>query len=288
MGHLDDEQLSLLALGEDLGTSAALHVARCPSCAETLKALQHTVRIATTDLNSVELEEPGGHNWAAIHSALGLSPSLAVDPLSRSADAGAGTPGPVASTGTPDRRPGPGMPTPLWPNIRRPRRKGPDARNRPWILGIAAGTAAGLIIGAWVAVSILGPASSPISAPSTSAPTQSGPTAVVLAEAPLQPLAAHSASGDAVVERLADGSRQLVIRLPNEPLPGFREVWVGSADLSRMVSLGVLGNQGGVFTLPSGLDLAQYPTIDISSEPYDGDPAHSAESVARGVLTLQG
>lgn len=283
MAHLDDEQLSLLALGEDLGTSAALHAARCPTCAETLTSLQHTVRVATADLNSVELEEPGGHNWAAIHSALGLSPSLAADPLSRTAAAGTGTPGPVASASTPDGRSGPGVPTPL-----RPSRKRPGARNRPWILGLAAGTAAGLVVGAWVAASILGPAKSPISAPGTSAPTQTGPTAVVLAEAPLQPLAAHSARGDAVVERLADGSRQLVIRLPNEPLPGFREVWVASADLSKMVSLGVLDKQGGVFVLPSGLDLAKYPTVDISSEPYDGDPAHSAESVARGTLTLQG
>jgi hypothetical protein len=80
----------------------------------------------------------------------------------------------------------------------------------------------------------------------------------------------------------------LVIRLPDEALPGFREVWVGSADLSRMVTLGVLGNQAGSFVLPSGLDLTQYPVVDISHEPYDGDPAHSADSIARGVLTLQG
>jgi hypothetical protein len=110
----------------------------------------------------------------------------------------------------------------------------------------------------------------------------------VLAEAPLQPLASHSASGDAVVQRLADGSRQLVIRLPVESLPGFREVWLGSSDLSKMVSLGVLGNHDGAFVLPSGLDLAQYPIVDISHEPYDGDPAHSAESIARGALTEQG
>ena len=55
-----------------------------------------------------------------------------------------------------------------------------------------------------------------------------------------------------------------------------------------MVSLGVLGHQAGTFVLPTGLDLAQYPIVDISHEPYDGDPAHSAESIARGVLTLQG
>lgn len=280
MAHLDDEQLSLLALGEDLGMDATLHVTRCRECAEALKSFQHTVLVATTDPNSVNLQEPGSHNWTAIHSALDLSPTLAADPLRAAGDAGSGhgTPG-----GRPENPSVPGNPAP-W----RPSKKEPGARPGLWILGVAAGTAAGLVIGAWTAASILGPTEPPVTAPSTSAPAPTEPGVVVLADASLQPLASHSASGDAVVERLADGSRQLVIRLPDEALPGFREVWVGSADLSRMVSLGVLGNQAGAFVLPSGLDLAQYPVVDISHEPYDGDPAHSAESIARGVLTLQG
>lgn len=265
MAHLDDEQLSLLALGEDLGQDAALHVADCQECAGTLKSLQHTVLVATTNPGDVPLEEPGSHNWDAIHAALKLSPSLAADPLSVADDAVPATPAP-----------------------RRPARKEPNARRGLWILGVAAGTAAGIVIGAWTAASILGPAGPPVTAPGTSTPTPSGPPAVLLAEASLQPLASHSSSGDAVVERLADGSRQLVVRLPDEALPGFREVWVGSSDLSRMVSLGVLGDRSGAFVLPSGLDLAQYPVVDVSREPYDGDPAHSADSIARGVLTPQG
>lgn len=291
MAHLDDEQLSLLALGEDLGQDAELHVSACRECTETLRSFQRTVLVATTDPNSVQLQEPGNHNWAAIHAALELSPSLAADPLRMAddADPGHGTPGgpESPSSGTPGGGPEspsmPETPTPL-----RPSKKAPGPRSGLWILGVAAGTAVGLVIGAWTAASILGPAEPPLTAPTTSAPAPTGPGAVLLAEASLQPLATHSASGDAVVERLADGSRQLVIRLPDEALPGFREVWVGSADLSRMVSLGVLGNRAGSFVLPSGLDLTQYPVVDISHEPYDGDPAHSADSIARGVLTLQG
>lgn len=280
MAHLDDELLSLLALGEDLGKDAAVHVAQCRECAATLKSLQHTVLVATTDPDQVQLQEPGSHNWAAIHGALGLAPSLAADPLRADADTE------TSSTETSGTRPespsGPVAPSPL-----RSSRKQPGARTGLWMLGVAAGTAAGLVIGAWTTASILGPANPPVTAPSTSAPTQSGPSAVLLAEASLQPLASHSASGDALVQRLADGTRQLVIRLPDEPLSGFREVWVGSSDLSKMVSLGVLGNQSGVFVIPNGLDLAQYPVVDISNEPYDGVPAHSAESIARGVLTRQ-
>jgi hypothetical protein len=270
MAHLDDEQLSLLALGEDLGKDADVHVSQCPACAETLQSLQQTVLVATADSSSVQLQEPGGYNWAAIHAALGLSPSLAADPLSAAAGGDSGTSAPAA-------------PTPL-----RPRKKQPGDRRGLWILGVAAGTAAGLVIGAWTAANVFGPAETPRAAPSTSEAAPTGPAAGLLADASLQPLASHSASGEAVVQRLADGSRQLVIRLPDEPLSGFREVWVGSSDLSKMVSLGVLGNQEGSFVLPSGLDLTQYPIVDISQEPYDGDPAHSAESIARGVLTLRG
>jgi len=277
MAHLDDEQLSLLALGEDLGKDPAVHVIECRACAESLASLQRTVLVATSDPNTVQLQAPGSHNWAAIHATLRLSPSLAADPLSDAAGAGAGA--------KPDTSSETGTPTPLRPSSNK---KQPGDRRGLWILGVAAGTAAGLVVGAWTAASILGPAEPPLTAPSTPAPTQTEPVAALLAEASLQPLASHTASGEAVVQSLADGSRQLVIRLPDEPQAGFREVWVGSSDLSRMVSLGVLGNQTGSFVLPSGLDLTQYPIVDISREPYDGDPAHSAESVARGVLTLRG
>jgi hypothetical protein len=285
MAHLDDEQLSLLALGEDLGKDAAVHVAQCRDCAKSLETLQYTVLVATTDPHSVQLQQPGSHNWAAIHAELELSPALAADPLNETTDAGttASGAGTSISRDRQDDMSETGTSTPL-----RPSKKQPGARSGLWILGVAAGTAAGLVIGAWAAASILRPAEPPLTAPSTSASASTGPAAVVLAEAPLQPLASHSASGDAVVQRLADGSRQLVIRLPVESLPGFREVWLGSSDLSKMVSLGVLGNQDGAFVLPSGLDLAQYPIVDISHEPYDGDPAHSAESIARGALTEQG
>jgi hypothetical protein len=284
MAHLDDEQLSLLALGEYLGDEAAEHVDQCRECAKALKSLQDTVLVATTDPDTVQLQAPDSRNWAAIHAALGLSASLAADPLRMADDAGPGygTPGNGTSGERPDDTSSPGPPTPL-----RPSKNQPGARPGLWILGVAAGTAAGLVIGAWTAASILGPAEPPLSGPTISAP-RTEPAALLEAEASLQPLASHTSSGDAVVQRLADGSRQLVIRLPDEPLPGFREVWLGSSDLSKMVSLGVLGNQTGAFVLPPGLDLAQYPVVDISHEPYDGDPAHSAESVARGVLTLQG
>ncbi len=249
MKHLDAEVLSLLALGENVGSAAQRsHLGTCPDCSERLAGLRQTVRIATTELPG-DLEAPGSHNWTAIHQALGLAPESAADPLG---------PPPVA--------PGPrtpGQPTSL-------------PRYRQWIAPVAAGLLIGAA-GAWTVAGISGPTQ-----PRVAAPT---PLPVVLTETPLQPLGGYPEGGDALVERFSDGMRQLVISLPDNNESGFREVWMASADLTRMVSVGVLGGGSGAFVIPAGLDLGQYPVVDISIEPYDGDPAHSADSIARGQFT---
>ena len=281
MEHLDAELLSLLALGEPLGTDAdADHLASCPACSETLRGLQHAVHVATLDTAGIELEQPGSQNWAAIHQALGLSPALATDPLSQPSS------GPPAPENQPHRR-----------NLPRRRRARTTAaaqsRHRHhcgpapktgmavpvcWIIAAAAGIVLGTAAG-WTAAGVLGHTGTP--APTS---TQSGPASTVVAQTSLTPLPAHTGSGDARVEQLPDGTRHLIIRLSNDHITGFRGVWVGSADLSRMVSLGVLDNESGIFTIPDGIDLAQYPIVDVSNQPYNGNPAHSADSIARGTL----
>jgi len=280
MEHLDAELLSLLALGEPLGTDAdAEHLASCPKCSETLRGLQHTVHIATLDPSGVELEEPGSQNWTAIHQALGLSPTLAADPLSRTS-AGPTVPpewpavSPAAAEAPLNRGNVPASaPTPLRPGDQKRR-----ARPGLWFIAAAAGIVLGTAAG-WTAAGVLG--HTPTPAPTS---TQSGPAAVVVAQTQLTPLPTHAGGGDAQVEQLPDGTRQLMIRLSNDHITGFRGVWVGSADLSKMVSLGVLANDSGTFTIPPGIDLAQYPIVDVSDQPYNGDPAHSADSIARGTL----
>lgn len=271
MKHLDDEQLSLMALGEPALTPAeADHLAFCPDCAGTLAALERTVRAATVDPAEVELATPGPHNWAAIHQALGLSPQQAQDPLSRPASAertttGTGTAAPV----TP--------PTPL-----RPRAASSRAAARRWV---AMAAAAGIVVGAaavWAGYNVLG--QGPEAVPP---PTPTAPQAVVVAQAPLQPLKSYTASGRALVEELPDGTRQLVVQLSEGQISGYREVWVISPDLSKLVSLGVLDGEPGVFAIPAGLDLAQYPIVDVSNEPFDGNPAHSSDSIARGELASE-
>ena len=64
----------------------------------------------------------------------------------------------------------------------------------------------------------------------------------------------------------------------------FREVWLIDREVTRLVSLGVLEGSSGTFTIPTGLDLADFAVVDVSAEPFDGDPAHSGDSIIRGVL----
>lgn len=93
------------------------------------------------------------------------------------------------------------------------------------------------------------------------------------------------ASGTAVVERAADGTRELVVTLSGAGSDtGFREVWLIDTEVSRLISLGMLHGDHGVFPLPDDLDLAAYPVVDISEEPFDGNPGHSGDSIVRGVL----
>lgn len=67
--------------------------------------------------------------------------------------------------------------------------------------------------------------------------------------------------------------------------PGYFEVWLIDTTVSQLVSLGPL-RADGRYPLPQSLDPGQYPVVDISREPLDGDPAHSGDSVLRGELPI--
>lgn len=107
----------------------------------------------------------------------------------------------------------------------------------------------------------------------------------VVASADLQPLPGWSAAGTAEVTERSGGERVLVVDLETEPDQGYREVWLISVDLERLVSLGVLTGSEGRFDVPGGLDLGDFAIVDVSAEPLDGDPAHSGDSIVRGELS---
>ena len=103
-------------------------------------------------------------------------------------------------------------------------------------------------------------------------------------EAALDPLPGWSATGEAVVEEADDGTRVLVLTVDEAAGDGFHEVWLIDRDVTRLVSLGVLEGSEGRFTVPAGLDLEDFAVVDVSEEPFDGDPAHSGDSIVRGIL----
>ncbi|MCL3819933.1 anti-sigma factor [Aeromicrobium wangtongii] len=82
-----------------------------------------------------------------------------------------------------------------------------------------------------------------------------------------------------------DRSRSLTITFSRAVTgPGYVEAWLLDPLTNEMLGLGVVGPEGGTVTVPADADLSRFTTVDISREPFDGDPAHSAESLARAVL----
>jgi hypothetical protein len=108
----------------------------------------------------------------------------------------------------------------------------------------------------------------------------------VLASAPLRALgtADPDAKGSAVVVRGADGTALDLDVTGLRDDGGFLEVWLIDPTVTKMVPVGVLRGHRGEFTLPAGIDLRDYPIVDISVEPLDGNPAHSGDSVLRGTM----
>jgi hypothetical protein len=104
---------------------------------------------------------------------------------------------------------------------------------------------------------------------------------VELVALPLTP----SAGGRAMIVQAADGDSLEVDVTRLAPLNGqFYEVWLIDRSIKKMLPVGILRGAAGQFVIPAGLDLGEYPVVDISvQEP--GNPAHSGKSVLRGVLT---
>ena len=60
-------------------------------------------------------------------------------------------------------------------------------------------------------------------------------------------------------------------------------MWLIDANVEGMVSLGP-ARSDGIYAVPSDLDVAAFPIVDVSVEPPDGNPTHSGVSVLRGTL----
>jgi anti-sigma-K factor RskA len=111
-----------------------------------------------------------------------------------------------------------------------------------------------------------------------------GDDADVVAATALERLG-EQGSGNA---ELLDDDGRLELRVDTsdlDPGDGFLELWMIDPTVTRLVSLGPL-RPDGVYELPPGLDPGEFPVVDVSIEPLDGNPAHSGDSVLRGQLPV--
>ena len=250
MQHCTPEQLALAALQEPLPASDAAHLDRCDTCRAEVASLRRA-----PDLLSVpQLAAPGAsvppppRVWDAIAAATGVSTSLTNEP--GVAPAPAAAPAPVA----PREAPG-GTVVPF------------RSRRRPVLLAAAA-VLTGAVVGAG-AVAVV---------------QSTGEDGEAVATVELDLLPEASGSADVVVRD--DGSRVLELDLDAPALgdDSYYEVWVIDREVSGMYPLGAVEPGTQTVELPDGIDLDEYPLVDVSVEPLDGDPTHSGVSVARGNL----
>jgi hypothetical protein len=66
------------------------------------------------------------------------------------------------------------------------------------------------------------------------------------------------------------------------------ELWIIDNQIDQMYSLGEIGSTGEgdqrTYEIPEGVDIKDFPIVDVSLEPDDGNPDHSGDSHFRGVL----
>jgi Anti-sigma-K factor rskA len=259
VSHVDPDVLALRALGEDAGTAADdAHLSGCAYCRAELDQLSKVVGAARHGNHVDQLQAPPARVWDRITEELGPEARLGADP-------------PV--TPEPGLSPVPGQAARI-PGGRHVAGPVPRARRVPWWRRRVAVGVVGLLIGFGAALGVRQLVSPP------------GPA--VVASIALRPLPQFpqwkDARGTAVMERGASG-KLLSVKLQAPSRTGFYEVWLLARDGVSMISLGDLNSDHtGLFTMPPGVNLANYSRIDVSLQPFNGSTLHSRDSVVRGSL----
>ncbi len=247
--HPDAGDLALRALGESLTAQDTQHLAHCVSCQSELDEITAIVMAARAVTPADLPAAPPGRVWEAIASEA------------------LGRPAPTPATTAPAGAAGPA----------RPSRRAQSRQGRWWnrvewpgmLVGATAAVAV-FAVGGVVATNTIG-----------------GDSTEVISATELAPLPAQSASGTASVVYV-DGNRELALDVADMPQTdsAYFEVWLLAEDVSRMVSLGTMDSPSTTLPIPAGVDLADYPVVDVSIEPFDGDPTHSSDSLVRGTLSV--
>ncbi len=139
-------------------------------------------------------------------------------------------------------------------------------------LGLAAAVVVGVCLGAVGVFALTGTAAD-----------------VQVASADLQalpPASEAGTSGTARVERSGASEYLAVHTSPLTTPAGYYEAWLLNPVSGEMIAVGTVPSSGAEvrLPLPAGVDFTAYSAVDISDEPWDGDPVHSKVSVLRGTL----
>ncbi|NNE72453.1 MAG: anti-sigma factor [Acidimicrobiales bacterium] len=220
-----------------------------PFDAAERRDLEHFTELARSlTVADTHLEEPPVDLWASIEAAL-QDESPAASPGASIA------PGSVAPTATVT-------------NLAEGRRQ-PERRLGRVLLGVAAG----LLLVALVGVGLIrsGDSTDPVAS-------------VALSADGIDPLGLGLDGTAELIE--VDGGYEIALDVSSLPeVDGFYELWIIDTDVAGMFSLGTV-NEDGRFAVPAGVDIADFPVVDLSVEPIDGDPTHSGVSALRGVLDI--
>lgn len=145
-------------------------------------------------------------------------------------------------------------------------------RTRTW-WGLVAGAAAVFALGA---VAVNG--------------WDSDPGQQIVAAAPLAALPegpGGDQSGEAEIHQTDEGMVLTIAASGLANPSGYYEAWLLDPASGGVIALGVVPVDVSTVTLPlpDGADLSVYSAVDVSDEPFDGNPGHSSVSVLRGVFT---
>jgi len=246
--HSDPEELALRALGEEVSAGTEEHLAICAHCRSELDQLRAVVASGRAIRPEDYPTTPPQRVWDGIVAELGLTTGAG--------SGGGEVAGQHAAAEVDDLA----------------RRRAARATGaRFGVLAMAAAAVAGIILGAGTVALLTG---------------DDEPPGTVVATADLEPLPDRRGTGVAEI-RGTGADRSLVVDVSGltRNRSGFYEVWLLDKDAQRLVSLGVLRGDTGTYPLPPSVDVSEYPVVDVSIEPVDGDPAHSGDSVVRGVLS---
>jgi hypothetical protein len=259
--HSDPDVLALVALGERPAAGDAEHLLACDQCRAEVEQLREVVSAVRVDVAAGPPVAPPDRVWQGVAATTGVRAAPRPDRL---AGVSATKPSPAAGDQVPDEL-----------AVRRRRRAGIGLRT---LIGVAA---AALVVGA--AGGVLG---SRLFDEKPPAAAQGTGNQQIVSQVDLKNLkpAVTDASGSASVVSTPSGER-LVVDVSKLPkMPGhFYEVWLIDNNIKKMVSLGVLDGSTSQFAIPNGVDVSAYPVVDVSVQ-QPGNPAHSGDSVLRGVI----